>query len=96
MLVGSRMNESTPDATWVGSIDLAQWPDFDLGLLRVRPARCEVEWNGASRSLQRRVMQVLVAQVATAYFDLLEYDAELEYVRQSIKTRQILGQNSSI
>jgi multidrug efflux system outer membrane protein len=30
----------------------------------------------------------LVAQVATAYFDLLEYDTELQYVRESIKTRE--------
>ena len=36
---------------------------------------------------QKAVMQELVAQVATAYFDLREYDAELEYVRESIKTR---------
>ena len=55
------MYESTQDATWVHGIDLAQEADFDLGLLRVRPATCEVEWNGASQTLQRRVMQVLVA-----------------------------------
>lgn len=55
------MYESTPDATWPHSIDLAQEPNFDLGSLRVRPATCEVEWKGVSQSLQRRVMQVLVA-----------------------------------
>lgn len=60
-LAGDRMYESTQDAMWMRSIDLAQEADFDLGLLRVRPARCEVEWNGASQTLQRRVMQVLVA-----------------------------------
>jgi DNA-binding winged helix-turn-helix (wHTH) protein/tetratricopeptide (TPR) repeat protein/TolB-like protein len=54
------MYESTQDAIWVHSIDLAQEADFDLGPLRVRPARCEVEWNGVSQALQRRVMQVLV------------------------------------
>ena len=37
---------------------------------------------------QKAVMQALVAQVAAAYFDLCEYDAELVYVRDSIKTRQ--------
>jgi multidrug efflux system outer membrane protein len=37
---------------------------------------------------QRAVMQVLVADVATAYFDLIEYDAELAYVRASIATRE--------
>ena len=55
------MNESTPDAMWMHSIDLAREADFDLGLLRVRPARCEVEWKGTPLTLQRRVMQVLVA-----------------------------------
>ncbi len=33
------------------------------------------------------VVQLLVAQVAVAYFDLREYDAELEYVHDSVKTR---------
>ena len=37
---------------------------------------------------RKAVMQVLVAEVATAYFDLREYDAELEYVVASIKARQ--------
>jgi DNA-binding winged helix-turn-helix (wHTH) protein/TolB-like protein len=46
---------------WVPGIELAQEADFDLGLLRVRPARCEVEGNGVSQTLQRRVMQVFVA-----------------------------------
>jgi DNA-binding winged helix-turn-helix (wHTH) protein/TolB-like protein len=55
------MYESTQDVTSMHGIDLAQEPDFDLGLLRVRPATCEVDWNGVSQILQRRVMQVLVA-----------------------------------
>jgi DNA-binding winged helix-turn-helix (wHTH) protein/TolB-like protein len=55
------MYESTPDDAGARTIDLAQEADFDLGRLRVRPARCEVEWNGASETMQRRVMQVLVA-----------------------------------
>ena len=60
-LAGDPMYESTQDAMWVHSIDLAQEAEFDLGLLHVRPATCEVEWNGVSQNLQRRVMQVLVA-----------------------------------
>ena len=54
------MYGSVQDAAWARPIDLAQEVDFDLGSLRVRPARCEVEFNGASQTLQRRVMQVLV------------------------------------
>src|SRR4051812_1508270 len=37
---------------------------------------------------RKGVMQALVAQVAAAYFDLREYDAELEYVLESTATRQ--------
>ena len=55
------MYESTQDAERMHAIDLAREADFDLGRLRVRPARCEVEWEGTSQILQRRVMQVLVA-----------------------------------
>lgn len=55
------MYESTQDDIWMHGIDLAQESDFDLGSLRVRPARCEVEWKGVIQTLQRRVMQVLVA-----------------------------------
>jgi DNA-binding winged helix-turn-helix (wHTH) protein/TolB-like protein/tetratricopeptide (TPR) repeat protein len=62
-LAGERMYEPTQDATWAHSIDLAQEVDFNLGPLRVRPARCEVEWKGIPQTLQRRVMQVLVALV---------------------------------
>jgi DNA-binding winged helix-turn-helix (wHTH) protein/TolB-like protein len=55
------MYEATQDAIWVRGIDLAQERDFDLGPLRVRPATCEVQSNGVTHGLQRRVMQVLVA-----------------------------------
>jgi DNA-binding winged helix-turn-helix (wHTH) protein/TolB-like protein len=55
------MDEPTPYDTLAHSIDLAREPDFDLGLLHVRPATCEVISDGASQILQRRVMQVLVA-----------------------------------
>jgi DNA-binding winged helix-turn-helix (wHTH) protein len=54
------MYESAQDAMWVHGIDLARETDFKLGSLRIRPARCEVESNGVSQNLQRRVMQVLV------------------------------------
>src|SRR4051794_38210922 len=55
------MDESTRDAGRDQRIDLAQEADFELGSLHVRPAICEVERNDAAQTLQRRVMQVLVA-----------------------------------
>jgi DNA-binding winged helix-turn-helix (wHTH) protein/TolB-like protein len=54
------MYESTEDDMSTPGIDLAREPDFDLGALRVHPAKCEVGWEGAAQVLQRRVMQVLV------------------------------------
>src|SRR5687767_9339556 len=42
-------------------IDLAETADFDLGGLRVSPARREVQMNGERRELEPRVAQVLVA-----------------------------------
>lgn len=54
------MYEPQQDTTWMHGIDLAQEPEFDLGSLRVRPAKCKVESDGATQILQRRVMQVLV------------------------------------
>ena len=32
-------------------------------------------------------MQALIADVASAYFDLREYDAEIDFVRESIAAR---------
>ncbi len=55
------MTELMPYAAAIESIDLAREADFDLGSLHVRPPTCQVEWNGGSETLQRRVMQVLVA-----------------------------------
>ena len=42
-------------------IDLAEIADFDLGELRVCPARRQVEFHGQQRELEPRVAQVLVA-----------------------------------
>ena len=41
-------------------IELAREAEFDLGAIKVRPALCEVVVAGEARSLQPRVMQVLV------------------------------------
>jgi multidrug efflux system outer membrane protein len=66
---------------------VASW-ELDLfGKLRRATEAARAEFL-ASADNQKAVMQTLVTQVATAYFDLREYDAELEYVRDSIATRQ--------
>lgn len=42
-------------------VDLAREEDFTLGALSVRPSRRQVEAAGQRRTVERRVMQVLVA-----------------------------------
>jgi len=45
-------------------VSLARAPDFDLGGLQVCPARREISINGAVRTLEPRVIQVLVTLAA--------------------------------
>jgi len=54
------MGALLPEPT-VGPIELADEAEFDLGLLRIKPAERAVVLNGDRRELQPRVMQVLVA-----------------------------------
>src|SRR6185312_5098876 len=45
----------------VPRINLAETPDFDLGSLRVSPARRQVSMSGECRELEPKVAQVLIA-----------------------------------
>jgi NodT family efflux transporter outer membrane factor (OMF) lipoprotein len=81
-----RSGTKSPIQSGAGGFGVASW-ELDLfGRLRraTEAARADLL---ATQENQKAVMQVLVADVATAYFDLREYDSELEYVRESIKTR---------
>jgi multidrug efflux system outer membrane protein len=84
---GARTGLKSPIQSSAGVFGVASW-ELDLfGKLRraTEAARADLL---TTEENQRAVMQTLVAEVATAYFDLREYDTELEYVRESIKTRQ--------
>jgi multidrug efflux system outer membrane protein len=65
----------------------ATWEIDLFGKLRRATEAARAEFL-ASADNQKATMQSLVAQVATAYFDLREYDAEIQYVRESIASRQ--------
>ena len=64
-------------ATRASRIDLAETPDFDLGGLRVSPARREVAMGDERRELEPRVAQVLVA-LASARPKVLSRDRLIE------------------
>lgn len=82
-----RIGVKTPIQSWGGLFGVASWEVDLFGKLRRATEAARAELLGLHEN-QKAVMQTLVAQVASAYFDLREYDAELEYVRQSITTRQ--------
>jgi multidrug efflux system outer membrane protein len=82
-----RSGVSSPLQSSGRGFSLATWEIDLFGKLRRSTEAARAEFL-ASADNQKAVMQSLVAQVASAYFDLLEYDAELDYVRDSIATRQ--------
>jgi multidrug efflux system outer membrane protein len=82
-----RTGLTSPIQSWGGAFGVASWEIDLFGKLRraTEAARADLL---AVQENQKAVMQALVAQVASAYFDLREYDAELQFVRESIKTRE--------
>ena len=83
----SRTGVNSPLDSTVGVFGIASWEIDLFGKLRRATEASRADLL-AVRENQKAVMQILVAQVASAYFDLREYDAELQLVRESIKTRQ--------
>ena len=82
-----RAGVNSPIESTGGAFGVASWEIDLFGKLRraTEAARADLL---AIEENQKAVMQALVAEVASAYFDLREYDAEIVYVRESIKARQ--------
>jgi multidrug efflux system outer membrane protein len=82
-----RVGLKSPIVSAGGVFGTASWEIDLFGKLRraTEAARADLL---AVQENQKALLQALVAQVASAYFDLCEYDAELRYVRESIKTRE--------
>jgi multidrug efflux system outer membrane protein len=83
----SRVGISSPIQSWGGIAGIASWEPDLFGRLRraTQTARADLL---STEDTQKGVMQMLVADVAIAYFNLLEHDAELAYVRESITDRE--------
>jgi multidrug efflux system outer membrane protein len=83
----SRTGIDSPIDSSGGFYGVASWEIDLFGKIRraTEAARADLL---AEEETQKAVMQALVAQVAAAYFQLLDYDAELAFVRESITTRQ--------
>ena len=83
----SRSGVNSPIESTAGIFGIASWEIDLFGKLRRATEASRAELLAVQEN-QKAVMQILVAEVASAYFDLREYDAELALVRESIKTRQ--------
>jgi outer membrane protein, multidrug efflux system len=83
----TRTGVNSPLVSTAGAFGLASWEIDLFGKLRRATEAARAELLGTQEN-QKAVMQVLVAEVASAYFDLREYDLELALVRESIKTRE--------
>ena len=83
----SRFGVRSPVQSFADIYGLASWEPDLFGKFRraTQAARAELLASDANR---RAIMDALIAQVATAYFNLCEYDAELQIVRESITTRR--------
>jgi len=82
-----RTGVKSPTQSWAGAFGSASWEIDLFGKLRRASEAARADMLSLQEN-QKAVMQTLVADVASAYFDLREYDAELEYVRESLKARQ--------
>ena len=83
----ARNGLNSPIQSTAGGFGVASWEIDLFGKLRraTEAARADML---AQEEIQKAVIQSLVSRVANAYFSLRELDAELGYVRESLKTRQ--------
>jgi multidrug efflux system outer membrane protein len=83
----SRTGVDSPIDSSAGAFGVASWEIDLFGKLRRATEAARADLLSVEEN-QKAVMQALVAQVASAYFDLREYDAEIDFVRESIDARQ--------
>jgi multidrug efflux system outer membrane protein len=83
----ARAGVKSPIQSTGRGFDFTSWEIDLFGKLRRATEASRADFFAADEN-RKALIQLLVAQVATAYFDLLEYDTELEYVRESVMTRQ--------
>jgi multidrug efflux system outer membrane protein len=82
----SRTGTKAPVTSTIAGLGSASWEIDLFGRLRRATEAAQAELL-ASQENQNFVIQSLVARVAALYFNLLDYDTELAYVKQSIITR---------
>ncbi len=82
----SRSGTKSPVFSSAGGFLAASW-ELDLfGRIRRATEAAQAQML-ATQENQKAVRQALVSEVALSYFSLREYDAELAYVMESLKTR---------
>lgn len=82
----ARQGTSSPVQSTAGGFAVASWEIDLFGKIRRASEAASADLL-ATQANQNAVRQSLVASLSVAYFSLLEYDAELNYVRESLKAR---------
>jgi len=82
----ARNGVNSPLQSTAGAFGVASWEIDLFGKWRRASEAARADLLSVEAN-QKAVMQALIAEVASAYFDLREYDAELAYVTESIQTR---------
>ncbi len=82
----NRQGVNQPVMTSAGLYGAASWEIDLFGRIRKSTEAANADL-AALREDRSAILQSIVAQVAAAYFDLQDYDAELDYVNESVKTR---------
>jgi outer membrane protein, multidrug efflux system len=83
----SRVGLDSPIQSTVGALGVASWEIDLFGKLRRATEAARADLLAVEEN-RKAVMQALISDVASAYFDLREYDSEIQLVRESILTRQ--------
>jgi multidrug efflux system outer membrane protein len=79
------LNHPIVSTAWGGGA--ASWEIDLFGRIRRATEAARADMLSLDEN-QKAVTQALIAQVASSYFDLCEFDLELELVHESIKTRE--------
>ncbi len=82
----SRSGTKAPVQSMYSGFLAASWEIDLFGKIRRATEAAQADML-ATEENKNAVIQALVAEVAISYFNLLEYDAELKFVRDSIQTR---------
>ncbi len=84
----ARTGVNSPIESTAGAFGVASWEIDLFGKLRRANEAARADLLAVEENQKAVMPRPLIADVASAYFDLREYDAEIDFVRESIAARE--------